>query len=587
MVTPEEAALKSLFPGPRVENADWLKGLIDLVFESWCEWRRERYPADGLAITAAEQSVPEFRAQCQRLEYAVKDLLRRFQGEVPSFSPRYIGHMLSEISVPALIGHIITVLHNPNNVSEEVSRVALQVEWEAVQALARMVGYDPNRFRGHFTTGGTIANFEAGIRARSRLYRWLALGALNRSKGSSKLSLFEAAHLGWTSYDELAGPEEPKDLSDWHPLYSNPFDVAARFNTLFGIEYRGPVLLVPDSKHYSWPKAVSLLGFGREAFWPVQLNRFGRLSLDDLRAKLELAEKAQRPIAMVVSVAGTTELGDFDPVDEVSDLLEDWRRDRGLDIWHHVDAAYGGFFCTLPRHGRSPATKELFRSLDSFARANSITIDPHKLGYVPYSSGSFLCSDVREYYSDPVSAPYLHFDQEHETRPQTLEGSRSAGGAVATWLIAKTGILEGEWYGRLLEQGIHLRQELEARLYQVHDIVRVAPHSETNILCFALARSGEALSATNARTHRFFKRFAPDADREFFVSETCLRWPAYAVYLEDFVRGWEAICDVNELRLIRLCIMNPFIANSSSKVDYLQEFIDEVCRFAETSDVAG
>ena len=38
--------------------------------------------------------------------------------------------------------------------------------------LATMVGYNPAATQGHFTSGGTVANFEAVWRARYRLDHW-------------------------------------------------------------------------------------------------------------------------------------------------------------------------------------------------------------------------------------------------------------------------------------------------------------------------------------------------------------------------------------------------------------------------------
>lgn len=37
---------------------------------------------------------------------------------VPFFSPRYAGHMCFETSMPAILGWILTILFNPNNVSK-------------------------------------------------------------------------------------------------------------------------------------------------------------------------------------------------------------------------------------------------------------------------------------------------------------------------------------------------------------------------------------------------------------------------------------------------------------------------------------
>jgi hypothetical protein len=64
-------------------------------------------------MTASE----EFRAQAQKLEnefYGLSRLLNDFS--VPFFSQRYAAHMTFETSLPAILGWILTILFNPNNV---------------------------------------------------------------------------------------------------------------------------------------------------------------------------------------------------------------------------------------------------------------------------------------------------------------------------------------------------------------------------------------------------------------------------------------------------------------------------------------
>ena len=90
------------------------------------------------------------------------------EAETPKYTPRYMGHMVSELSLPAIFGHFATLLHNPNITSREAAKVGSVLEAEAVAMLATMVGYGKSA-RGHFTCGGTIANFEAIWRARFRL----------------------------------------------------------------------------------------------------------------------------------------------------------------------------------------------------------------------------------------------------------------------------------------------------------------------------------------------------------------------------------------------------------------------------------
>ncbi|MCB0333836.1 MAG: hypothetical protein KDD55_10085 [Bdellovibrionales bacterium] len=573
----EDAALKTFFLGPKAENAKWLRKLQQSLMLRWYQWRKDQYLEDSIEVTSRDQKDPLFQERTQQIQETLVELLDRFHDELPGFSPRYIGHMLSEISIPALLGHFATLLHNPNNISDEVSRVGLQIEQEALTALVEMVGYDTQTARGHFTSGGTVANIEGLVRARARLARWLALALLEKPAFKTE-DIFRYAHLGWERYDDLASHHMEDSLREAHFLHSNPLQVANKLTKRFGNPYLGPVVLVPHSKHYSWPKSVLLLGLGAEAFWPIELDRFARLSVSDLKAKIQKAQKEKRPIAAVVSVAGTTELGDFDPVDEVQELLDTLRRKNGWHIWHHVDAAYGGFFKTLSDPADSPLSPRVCSALNAMKKTNSITIDPHKLGYVPYSSGTFLCAKKREYYITPFDAPYLRFDYDKERLPLTLEGSRSAGGAVATWMSVKTLGLKKDGYGYILKKTVEHRQKLEDELNSAHPSVRIAPHAETNICCFCIAKDEESLSESNKHTQSFYRNLSGECSSPpFYVSKTQLSKAAYGPYLNEFLSQWNAQMDCPELFLIRVTLMNPFFEGR-----YLEMFVNEVRMFAES-----
>src|SRR5690554_4763622 len=140
--SPEDIALKSYFLGPQAENAPWIDEMVSHIFKQWFDWRRSMYESDGRAISEADQNSELFRQHIKEFKSEIDELLMRFNSEVPSYSPRYIGHMISEVSMPALMGHILTLLYNPNNISGEVSRVGLEIEQNAIGALISMVGFD-------------------------------------------------------------------------------------------------------------------------------------------------------------------------------------------------------------------------------------------------------------------------------------------------------------------------------------------------------------------------------------------------------------------------------------------------------------
>src|SRR5207249_10095413 len=67
-----------------------------------------------------------------------------------------------------------------------------------------------------------------------------------------------------------------------------------------------------------------------------------------------------------------------DPLEALADLC------AAEQLWHHVDGAYGAFFYLVP---------ELRGTLRGLARADSLTLDPHKGMFLPYGTGALLVRD--------------------------------------------------------------------------------------------------------------------------------------------------------------------------------------------------
>ncbi len=563
---PVEVGLKSFFLGPQAENSPWLAALIQEILGHWFRWRQGSFPDDGAAISNNDRQQDLFQSNQRTVHDKALALLKRYEGEVPKFSPRYIGHMFSEISMPALLGHVISLLHNPNVIASEAARVGVQIENEAIEALFRMVGFDPEYGLGHFTSGGTAANYESVLRARERTALWMARGLCLGEK-----SYFKAAHLGWQSFHTAAiYPDELR----LNYARTNPWKLADDLRIVTGKAFQGPVLMIPRSKHYSWIKTAHLVGLGEDSCWQIALDDRGKMSIPALRAALMKAESDDRPVLMVVSVAGTTELGEVDSIDKVQEVLDEWRDAKGIHIWHHVDAAYGGFFRTLAGPDKDGLTAEVWRSLQAMSLVDSITIDPHKLGYVPYSSGAILVQDRQDYMITAHDAPYIRYRSIHDRGKFTLEGSRSAGGATATWLAAETIGFHAHGYGLILARTIRIRRRLETELEASGLPVFIAPGSDTNILCFHAARENEPLSITNKRTESLYNAFAGDEKNGFFVSKTVLFWADYRAYLDSMTTKWSANLDEQRLVMIRLCIMNPFFDSKEMKTDFYQAWLE-------------
>lgn len=504
----DEIATKSFFLGPQAENGEWFQKLISELVSSWLVWRKQVFQ-DGFGISADDLANEQFKKQQQSFRQAAMDLTKRFESEIPKFSPRYIGHMFSEISLPALVGHWVATLHNPNLIASESAPVGVQIEREAIAELAAMLGFTSSA-TGHFTSCGSVANLEAALRVRDQV----------------------------TSED------------------------------------REFIVLIPENKHYSWIKAAHVLGVKKNNLFSVGLDQSGVMSIPSLKKTLAELKRQSRTPAMIVSVLGTTELGNVDPIDQIQDILDEEYQGR---VWHHVDAAYGGFFSSLRNSKENILSETVMSALRSLNRVQSATIDPHKLGYVPYACGAFICRDEQHYQTKIFDSPYIQYSSSKDPGLFTLEGSRSASGAAATWLTLKTIGTDSGGYGRIIARTIRIRRELEAKL-RLSSSVRLLNNQHTNVLCFTVGREGESLAKSNEWVQKFYDSHSKTG-ASFFVSKTSLALTTYSQLADTLFREWRPEVDASEVQVIRLALMNPFIQSKEMKLNILDEFCREVLTF--------
>ena len=105
-------------------------------------------------------------------------------------------------------------------------------------------------------------------------------------------------------------------------------------------------IFVSQRGHYSLGKACDLLGFGKAQMRVVPVDADHKINLELLEESYAQAVSEDvQPIALV-GVAGTTETGHFDPLEDMADFAKD------KNLHFHVDAAWGGglFFSRKHRH---------------------------------------------------------------------------------------------------------------------------------------------------------------------------------------------------------------------------------------------
>lgn len=138
----------------------------------------------------------------------------------------------------------------------------------------------------------------------------------------------------------------------------------------------GPIRIACSTlAHFSVGRAAQVLGLAGDAVRPVPIDADGRMSVPALEALLTAGDHGDW---VVVATAGTTDLGAIDPLPAIADVV------ARHGAWLHVDAAYGGGTLFSPR------LAPLLRGVE---RADSVSLDLHKLGWQPVAAGALLLRD--------------------------------------------------------------------------------------------------------------------------------------------------------------------------------------------------
>lgn len=136
------------------------------------------------------------------------------------------------------------------------------------------------------------------------------------------------------------------------------------------------VLYASTEVHMSIPKAVALLGLGRNNLRLVEVDENLRLRSQALERAMEDDRRAGRKAIAVVATAGTVNTGAIDPLPEIAEIA------RRHGAWLHVDGAYGALAAL--------AAPERFRGLEL---ADSVSLDAHKWLFQPVDCGCLLYRD--------------------------------------------------------------------------------------------------------------------------------------------------------------------------------------------------
>jgi aromatic-L-amino-acid decarboxylase len=241
-----------------------------------------------------------------------------------------------------------------------------------------------------------------------------------------------------------------------------------------GVGEEGVVLTAYTSTaaHGCITKAMDIAGLGSGALRSIEVDQSHRINVAALRTRIALDRAAGLRPFLVVGSAGTVDIGAIDDLAALSNLC----REEG--IWFHVDGAFGAL--GILSHDIKPR-------LAGIEAADSIALDFHKWGQVPYDAGFLMVRDGRRH-RETFCAPAAYLRREMrglaagaswpcDFGPDLSRGFR----ALKTWFTLKT--YGTEKLGAMITRTCALAKYLEARVLAESRLELMAP-VQLNIVCF-------------------------------------------------------------------------------------------------------
>jgi glutamate decarboxylase len=443
--------------------------------------------------------------------HLIKDVLSEIKTNVIAHSvkvgsPYYIGHMTSAIPYFMILLEMIIAALNQNQVKIETAKASSFVERELVAWFHRLVFnrsesfyqkhiQNPKVALGNVTSDGTLSNLTALAVAREKAFPSDGAFSGVRSAGLDR---------GLKHYGFAKG-----------------------------------LILVSARGHYSIKKAAHLLGLGEENVLTIPVDDDHRIDLRRLSQRIKslnrLKGKNRAKIVAVVGIAGTTETGNVDPLDEMGDLA------REAGAFYHVDACWGGPALLLDEY------RPLLKGIE---KADSVSVDAHKLLYSPMSMGIVVFKSEKDLHAIKQTSQYVIRRNSVDMGRFTLEGSRPFS-SLKAWASMKIIGCEGyrllfksaqentACFQKLLEGSEHFeilnRPELFVLIYRfIPPKVRVQIRAweaakkstgsagKTGRLEGRIRKINHLINALNIKLHKALRQ-----DDSTFVSRTMLESTLY------------------------------------------------------------
>ena len=314
--------------------------------------------------------------------------------------PRFFGYVTAPPAPIGILGDFLAAAVNSNVGAWMLSPAATEIESQTVRWIAELIGY-PVDCGGLLVSGGNMANFVCFLAAR-------------------------AAKADWNVREEGITGDSRRRLRVYGSMET-----------------------------HTWiQKAADLAGLGTASIRWIPTDADLRMDVAALRRQIDSDTAAGDIPFIVVGTAGTVSTGAVDPLPEIAALC------KTLNIWFHVDGAYGGFAVVAP---------EAPDDLRALSDADSVAVDPHKWLYAPLEAGCALVRDPEKLRAAFAYHPaYYHFEERAtnyvDYGPQNSRGFR----ALKVWLALRHVGAVG--YRRMISDDIRLSRAMAAAVCQYPEL---------------------------------------------------------------------------------------------------------------------
>ena len=601
--------INGLFLGPKSENGKFFLEQLNEIVNEHLFWRKDFHPEDDPVISLTEENQPSF----QKVKETTANVLRKLCAKMkltsmPWHSPRYLGHMNADILMSATLGYIAAMLYNPNNCAYEASTATTPMELEVGKDFARLMGFDPDIAWGHICTDGTVANMEGLWYARNISSIPFAVKQI-RPKLVEGMSDWQLSNMKISDILDLV--DKVQDV--WDEVR----DASVR-GTGVNVKQLGK-WIVPETKHLSWVKAVDVMGLGLVNEINIQVDKHFRMDIGVLEKTIEDLAAKKIPILGVVGVIGSTEEGAVDHFDKIIALRDKFEK-KGISFYVHADCAYGGYARSIfldednnfmPYNSLKVRlhklniinqdeldwpSQDVYNAFEAVSQADSATIDPHKMGYVPYSAGGIAIRDKRMVDAISFFAAYIFekgTDVPSLLGSYILEGSKAGATAAGVWAAHHVLPLNITGYGRLIGASIEGAQKMYNLVQNVtrFEINGTKMRFETlirpdfNMVDFAFNIEGnkdlEKMNQLNLDLYNLSSYVSgPVYKDDFITSHTKLDYEDYRDAPRELAgrlgipqEEWDK---VHSLRVMRACVLTPYFINDNVTANYWQKYVESM-----------